>query len=190
MREDAPLLTLMDEATGLPKLSEGWTLSWSGDPLALDVVDGCGRFKVYGPHYSRRSPGTGSFTGVGREIVLLHESGAAVWAVVEQRLPTNKRWHELHPGEVPPVVWRNMLFRRLPECSARASELIRAATEATYSLWVWRYGSLPASRLRTEVDVTRVPSGHNPGYCYKVAGWTPGPVKRGKLHLYAPEAPR
>ena len=66
----------------------GWRLSSSSDQAALAVVDGTGRFAKYGPHYSRRTPGSRTFTGVGQEIVLLHESGAAVWAVVRQRTPS------------------------------------------------------------------------------------------------------
>ena len=48
-----------------------WRLSSSSDPLALAVVDGLGKFKRFGPHYSRRTPGSKTFTGVGQEIVLV-----------------------------------------------------------------------------------------------------------------------
>lgn len=80
-------------------------------------------------------------------------------------------------------VWRNMLFRNLG--AGLSSTLIVEATERTYDEWLKRYGELPPERLRTEVGVKSVKSA-NPGYCYVMAGWERGPVKRGKLHLYAP----
>ncbi len=173
-----------------PAPADGWRLSSSSDPAALDVVDGRGRFAAYGPHYSRRTPGSRTFTGVGQEIVLVHESGAAVWAVVRQRTPSRpgsgtSRGRTGTPDAAPRYVWRNMLFRRLPECPVLASDLIRSATVATYTIWAERYGALPAERLRTEVDTRRVRS-RNPGYCYLCAGYTRDRVVRGKLYLFAP----
>ncbi len=171
-------------------LPGGWRLSSSSDPAALDIVDGRGRFAAYGPHYSRRTPGSRTFTGCGQEIVLLHESGAAVWAVVRQRTPSKRgtgasRGRGGSPDAAPRYVWRNMLFRRMPECPVRASELIRTATEATRIAWAARYGSLPAEPLRTEVDTRRVRSS-NPGCCYLKAGYTRDRKVRGKLYLFAP----
>lgn len=67
--------------------------------------------------------------------------------------------------------------------------LIRAATADTYWHWIVRYGSLPQGlRLRTEVCLKRARErgSTNPGYCYLMAGWERGEVKRGKLHLWAP----
>ena len=77
-----------------------------------------------------------------------------------------------------------MLFRNLG--TTLSSELIRRALYRTYVEWQHRYGSLPDERLRTEID-TRVVKSRNPGYCYKVAGWIPDRVVRGKLYLFAPE---
>lgn len=166
----------------------GWKLSSSSDRAALDLVDGMGPFEGHGPHYSRRSPGSKTFTGVGREVVLVHESGLAVWAVVFQRTPARKgegssrgRTGAKH---LTPYVWRNMLFRRLPGAPL-ASDLIRTATEATYRMWLTKYGSLPDCRLRTEVKISAVTS-TNPGYCYKCAGFVVDRVVRGKLYLWAP----
>jgi hypothetical protein len=78
-------------------MTGGWELSSSSDRRALDVVDGTGPFDGHGPHYSRRTPGSRTFTGVGQEIVLVHPSGAA-WAVVRQRTPENRRlaWQDRH----------------------------------------------------------------------------------------------
>lgn len=142
----------------------------------------------HGPHYSRRSPGSKTFTGVGREVVLVTADLSAVWAVVLQKTPA-KRGTGGSRGRVGQEdsgvrwVWRNMLFRNLGQ--ALSSDLIRAATRATYAHWLTRYGSLPDVRLRTEIKISAVRS-TNPGYCYRCAGWERGETKRGKLFLYAP----
>ncbi len=78
-----------------------------------------------------------------------------------------------------------MLFRRLPECPVKASELVRTATEATYLAWRKRYGELPPERLRTEIGFRAIRS-RNPGYCYKIAGYQIDRVVRDKLYLWAP----
>jgi hypothetical protein len=76
-----------------------------------------------------------------------------------------------------------MVFRN--EGAGLSSEFIREATARTYEEWMNRYHALPEERLRTEIDVRRVRSS-NPGYCYIMAGWEPGPTVRGKKFLYAP----
>lgn len=136
-----------------PTLPAPWLLSSSSDPRALDVVDGLGAFAEHGPHYSRRSPGSKTFTGVGQEIVLVTDCGRAVWAVVRQRTPTRRgsgssRGRSGKTDEGARYVWRNMLFRNLG--AGLSSDLIRSATEATRIAWRARYGSLPSERLRTE----------------------------------------
>jgi len=165
-----------------------WVLSSSSDRRALDLVDGTGEFEGLGPHYSRRTPGAKTFTGVGQEVVLVTEDGRAVWAVVRQRTPAPRGsgGSRGRTGEATPTnyVWRNMLFRN--EGGGLSSALIREATARTYEEWEHRYGELPEERLRTEVAVSKVRSA-NPGYCYMMAGWERGPIKRGKLFLYAPE---
>jgi hypothetical protein len=151
-------------------------------------VDGVGPFLEHGPHYSRRTPGSRTFTGVGQEIVLVSECGRAVWAVVRQRTPSARgtggsRGRTGTPDPAPRYVWRNMLFRNLG--AGLSSELIVSATERTYQEWLARYGSLPSEALRTEIDIRRVRS-RNPGYCYKCAGWGNPRIVRGKLYLDAP----
>lgn len=167
-----------------------WRLSSSSDRRALDVVDGAGKHEGQGPHYSRRTPGSKTFTGVGEEIVLVTADGRAVWAVVRQRVPM-RRGSGASRGragetDAKPYVWRNMIFRNLG--AGLSSELIREATEMTYQAWLDRYGRLPTERLRTEIDVRKVKS-TNPGFCYLKAGWTKGETKRNKLFLYAPPPP-
>jgi hypothetical protein len=169
----------------------GWLLSSSSDPRALAVVDGTGEFAAHGPHYSRRTPGSRTFTGVGQEIVLVHESGRAVWACVRQKTPAargtgSSRGRGGEADTRSRYIWRNMLFRNLG--AGLSSDLIRAALAATYEQWRLRYGELPPERLRTEVGLREVRSA-NPGYCYKMAGWVPDRIVRGKLYLWAPPRP-
>jgi hypothetical protein len=176
---------------GSPLNGTDWLLSSSSDPRALAVVDGLGKFHRFGPHYSRRTPGSRTFTGVGSEVVLVTVNGRAVWAVVRQKTPmrrgTGGSRGRLGATDASAVyVWRNMMFRNL--YAGVASELIRSAVQRTYEEWIRRYGALPPERLRTEVAVAKVKS-RQPGRCYLLAGWELGPLRRGKLILYAPLRP-
>lgn len=165
-----------------------WRLSSSSDPIALSIVDGTGRHAAHGPHYSRRTPGSKTFTGCGQEIVLVTECERAVWACVRQRTPVARGMGGSRgrsaPDQRPRFIWRNMLFRNLG--AGLSSSLICEATEETYRQWALRYGSLPVERLRTEIGISSVRS-TNPGYCYLQAGWVRDRVVRGKLYLWAPE---
>lgn len=164
-------------------------MSSSSDPAALAIVDGTGRFASHGPHYSRRTPGSKTFTGVGREVVLVTKTNDAVWSCVYQRTP-QARGTGLSRGRVgasdekPRFVWRNNVFRNLGK--TRSSDLIREALAATLVAWERRYGSVPDEPLRTEIDCSKVRSS-NPGFCYLMAGWTRGKRVRNKLYLYAPD---
>jgi hypothetical protein len=165
-----------------------WRLSSSSDPDALALVDGTGRFEGHGPHYSRRTPGSRTFTRVGQEVVFVTERKDAVWAVVRQRTPSAagsgaSRGRDGKTDINPRFVWRNMLFRNLG--SSQSSALILDAVISTYSEWVLKYGSLPIEVLRTEIDPRRVRS-TNPGYCYKRAGFHNHRSVRGKVYLDAP----
>jgi len=165
----------------------GWELSSSSDQMTLDIVDGAGSYAGYGPHYSRRTPGSKTFTGVGQEVVLRHPSGA-VWAVVRQRVPAPRgsgasRGRGGQTAETR-YVWRNMMFRNLgPE---RASELIRSAVAMTARQWLSRYGKLPDEDLRTEIKVSAIQS-EVPGYSYRRAGWVRiDKSPRGMIYLRCP----
>jgi len=172
----------------LSDLPGDWTLSSSSAPGALDVVDGRGQWAGEGPHYSRRSPGSKTFTGVGQEVVLLTADRSAVWATVRQRTPAargsgNSRGRSGTTDERAKYVWRNMLFRNLG--STLSSRLILSATAATYQAWPQRYGALPVETLRTEVD-PKMTRSKNPGFCYKMAGYHSARAVRGKVYLDAP----
>lgn len=166
-----------------------WLLSSSSDRKALDVVDGTGIHQGLGPHYSRRTPGSKTFTGVGQEIVLVTACGRAVWACVRQKTPMAvgtgaSRGRAGATDQKARYLWRNMLFRNLG--AGRSSDLIRQALAMTYQEWIVRYGALPQERLRTEIGIDAIRS-TNPGYCYLMAGWERGEEKRGKLFLWAPK---
>jgi len=156
-----------------------WKLSSSSDPRALKIVDGTHEFSAFGPHYSRRTPGSKTFTGCGKEIVLLSEDNCAVWAVVYQRTPQPRGTH----GVKTPYVWRNMLFRNLG--SELSSRLIVSAVAETYMKWKEKYRSLPIEILRTEIAPNKIKS-INPGYSYKIAGFWNHRVVNGKVFLDAP----
>jgi hypothetical protein len=166
-----------------------WRLSSSSDPVALAIVDGTGKHSGKGAHYSRRTPGSKTFTGVGQEIVLVTEDENAVWAVVRQRTPhrvgSGSSRGRIGKTDVSPVyLWRNMLFRNLG--AGLSSDLILAALVKTKEEWVKRYGKLPEETLRTEIDPKKVRSS-NAGYCYLKAGFRNKRLVRGKIYLDAPE---
>lgn len=166
-----------------------WQLSSSSDPRALAVVDGTGTFAAHGPHYSRRTPGSKTFTGVGQEIVLVTHCGRAVWACVRQKTPAARgtggsRGREGKNDQRVRYIWRNMLFRNLG--AGLSSDLIKTATVETYIRWVERYGALPDERLRTEIGIAGVRPKADPGYCYIMAGWEKDRIVRDKLYLWAP----
>lgn len=110
-------------------------------------------------HYSRQTIGADGILPGGWRFLLWHDAGAA-WGVCRNRF--RGRWR-----------WRNTLFRN--ESSTLSSDLIRAATEETYALWLRRYKLLPTERLTTEIDVEatrqRRSRHHRPGHCYLMAGW-------------------
>ena len=162
-----------------------WVRSSSSARDALDIVDGTGPWDGHGPHYSRRTPGSKTFTGVGQEIVLVRPG--AVWAVVRARVPAPRgsgasrgRVGETVEGR---YVWRCNMFRNLS--GERSSDLIREAVEVTVREWLSRYGEVPSETLQTEVKPAAIRS-EIAGYCYRRAGWVKWREARGLVVLRCP----
>jgi hypothetical protein len=169
-------------------MKEVWLVSSSSDKDALNIVDGLGPFSQFSPHYSRRTPGSKTFTGVGQEIVLISHDKTAVWAVIRQKTPMAKgtglsRGRNGNTDSKPKYVFRNMLFRNLG--TNLSSFLIKFALAQTYLTWINKYGSLPSEKLRTEIDPKKIKSS-NPGCCYKIAGFFNSRMVRKKIYLDAP----
>lgn len=135
------------------------------DPRARALADG---------HYSRQTPGARDFLSNGRSLVLLSLDERAVWGVLENLDPVGQ--HR----------WRCTIFRRLNDCSARASTLIEEATRLTYLHWMRRYRGLPAVPLQTEVNAAKVRRKRDPGRCFVRAGWHRVAERRGLVILEAP----
>lgn len=174
----------MDAVMGPDTVTEPlWRLSGSSDRQALDIVDGTGPWDGFGPHYSRRTPGSKTFTGVGQEIVLVRED--AVWAVVRNRLPQPKgsggsrgRAGVSLPNR---FMWRCNMFRNLGPI--KSSLLIREAVAMTAQQWILRYGELPEEDLQTEVQPSKIRT-EIPGYCFIRAGWRKSHINRSRQVVF------
>lgn len=68
--------------------------------------------------------------------------------------------------------FNNTLFHRSDRCPMKASDIILAAEQAAVAEW-------GPNRAYTYVDPDEV--SHNPGYCYKQAGWTNVRDDHGKI---------
>ena len=143
-----------------------WRVS-RNDPRARDLAD---------RHYSRQTVGAPEFMANGRTFVLLTVDARAVWGVIENLDPAGRRR------------WRCSIFRN--EGPVRSSELIREATQRTFTFWRLRYGAIPAEPLQTEVDPTQVRRKRDPGRCFIRAGWREVGESRGLIVLQAPENDR
>lgn len=136
-----------------------WHLSDRADPPAARLAD---------RHYNRQHPGSPQFVPPGRCLVLLAESGQAVWV-------TSWPFAEYVKHEWAGA-WVNSLFRNEARHLHLSSDLIRQAVAATRAVW----GDPPALGMVTFVDAGKVRSTH-PGYCYKMAGFKPCGMTRGGL---------
>ena len=135
-------------------------------------------------HYSRRKPDSPQFMPPGETIVLVNAEKTAVWG-----------WWRPHPDSGLVAMnkrdgWTCSVFSYHPLDVTRpllASELVLDAERALQAL---DYGGLTAGPcgpdgMMTYVWRSKVRS-PNPGYCYKVAGWTKiGTCARGTKDLLA-----
>jgi hypothetical protein len=114
-------------------------------------------------HYSRQTPGAKGFVAAGRRFALWHEGprGPALWAVC------------LNLDPVGALRLRNTMFRNMS--GTLSSELVVAATAATFELWERIYKELPSLPLESEIDIEatrrRRSKKSPPGKCYRDAGW-------------------
>lgn len=147
----------------LVSAGELWAPVLREDSLLAELADG---------HYSRQTPGADGFMPPGACIALRHHGrrGRAGWGVVLNVF--REVWR-----------WRNTFFRNVS--GTLSSTLIEAATIATYREWERTYGALPTLPLTTEFDIEatrrRRSKHHEPGHCYRVAGWREI-ARRGREH--------
>lgn len=95
----------------------------------IDIEDPRGR-ELADRHYPRRKRGADGFVGPGRRFALWHEDGfggCALWTIC----------YAMDPGTSQRYQFRNTIFRN--ESRTRSSDLISAATIASYELFVIRY---------------------------------------------------
>jgi hypothetical protein len=165
----------------IASLGDPWIRVPGSDPRALAIVDGWHPAAGGMPHYSRQTPGSPTFTGNGSDLVLVTRDGLSVWSVVYQRV----NGYENDDGSDAEMRWRCNVFRRLG--GGRASDLIKAAVEATRTGWLAVYGELPTVPLTTEVDPAKTRKKRDPGRCFRKAGWKEiGTTPKGLVRLEAP----
>jgi len=152
-----------------------------GAPWSVEPIESPAARELADRHPSRQTPGARGFIPPGWRILLrcADRRGSAIWSAC--RNVFRRVWR-----------WRNTIFRN--ETSMLSSDLVRAATVATYAEWIARYRDLPVEPLTTEIDVDatapRRSRRHEPGHCYLVAGWTfvrevPPGHGRGLVHVLA-----
>lgn len=156
-------------------------------PWLLEPIESPDARELADRHPTRQTPGARGFVPPGRRMLLrcADPIGRAIWSACHNVF--REVWR-----------WRNTIYRN--ETAMLSSDLVRAATIATYAEWRGRYRALPREPLITEIDVdatARRRSRRNPpGHCYLVAGWTfvrevPPGHGRGLVHVleaFPPEA--
>ena len=120
----------------------------------------------------------------GQSVALVHRGprGYALWSVVFNVFRGVWRWVNTHFAN---------------RSGTLSSTLVETATRRTYREWTAKYGALPDERLITEVDIEatrrRRSKRHEPGHCYRVAGWSEirrTPPLHGRTAKVVLEAPR
>lgn len=124
-------------------------------------------------HYSRQTPGAAEFMSSGKTLVMLTDDGRAVWGAIENRVPGG-----------PDLRWRCSIFRN--EGDVQSSELVREATDRTFTYWERKYHGRPPVPLRTEVDPRKTRRKRDPGRCFIRAGWRVVGTVNGLVVLEAP----
>lgn len=119
-------------------------------------------------HYSRRTVGARQFAYNGRKLVLRDAYGLVlfVWMFPQPEMRMDGQ-----------VGYNNSIFRN--ESSRRSSDIILDAERYAVEKW-------GPNRAYTYIDPRKVKS-VNPGYCFKVAGWTRVGYSRDGKHLLMKE---
>lgn len=115
-------------------------------------------------HYSRRTVGAKQFLYSGRKLVLRDTAGLVLFAWM---------WPDESMRMDGQVGYNNAIFRN--ESDRQSSSIILEAEEAAFEKW-------GPNRLYTYIDPVKVKSA-NPGYCFKMAGWTYQGLSKGGKHL-------
>ena len=121
-------------------------------------------------HYSRRTVGARQFLYSGRKLVLRDADGLVLFAWM---------WPDPAMRMDGQIGYNNAIFRN--ESSRRSSDIILEAEQRAFEEW-------GPNRVYTYIDPGKVRSA-NPGYCFKVAGWSFVRVSAGGKHLLAKEHP-
>ena len=132
-------------------MTGAWSVTNKGNQTCAALAD---------RHYSRRKVGSPQFMPPGQTLVLVTPEGDAVWG-----------WWRPHPaaGIVPMNGlhgWTCTIFRN--EGQHRSSSLVLDAERILAEQYP---GDCGTDGMLTYVFDRKVSSG-NPGYCYKMAGWT------------------
>ena len=119
-------------------------------------------------HYSRRTVGARQFAYSGRKLVLRDTAGDVlfVWMFPDPAMRMDGQ-----------VGYNNAIFRN--ESARQSSEIILEAERHAVAKW-------GPNRAYTYIDPSKVRS-VNPGYCFKVAGWTRIGYSVDGKHLLAKE---
>lgn len=128
--------------------AQPWTMVRDGDARAL---------ALFNRHYSRYRYKDGRkpklFVGPGEKLVLLSKCGQALFV-----------WRKFVSDDGQQGVNCAVFRNESKKPNMRSSELILEAERIAWRRW-------PGERLYTYVNAKKIAS-RNPGYCFKVAGWT------------------
>lgn len=137
-----------------------WTETHKGSPALLRLAD---------QHYTRQTPGSSQACRPGVNLVLVLEGGRAAW-VVWRPIPQVGRRDGLE-------AWECTLFRS-EEPTRLASDLIREAVDITWRRWGWPPRDGLITGIGVEQTRRRRSRRHEPGHCFRLAGWEPIATRR------------